>query len=123
MDENYKGKFLFTIKDFESFGTDGQIMYFMLTRFLKDNINGARFPQPQLAHICDTTHPSHENLVKIFYDVHYMWWVNQYLKLQEWEDCIKLNKTRILAIIKLSPNNNSQGYKEQVISFIDFYSG
>ena len=77
IDENYKGKFLFTIKDFESFGTDGQLMYFMLNRFLKDNINGARVPQPQLAHIYDTTHPSHNVLVKLCCEVHYMRWKNQ----------------------------------------------
>ena len=39
-DENYNGKFLFTMNYFFSFGTDLQSMYFMSTRFLKDMING-----------------------------------------------------------------------------------
>ena len=34
-DENYKGKLLFTMEDFVSFGTDCQSMYCMSTIFLK----------------------------------------------------------------------------------------
>ena len=52
-----------------------------------------------------------------------MRWGNQYLKLQEWKDCIKSDKTIILAIIMLVTNNNTQGYKEHVISFISFAFG
>ena len=44
-----------------------------------------------------------------------MWWVNQDLELKEWEDCIKPDKTIILAIIMLVPNNNPQVYKQDVI--------
>ena len=44
-----------------------------------------------------------------------MWWGNQDLELQEWEDCIKSNKKIVLAIIMLVPNNKPQGYKEHVI--------
>ena len=43
-DENYNGKFLFSMKDFVSFGTDHQLMYFMSIRFLKYEINGVRVP-------------------------------------------------------------------------------
>ena len=70
------------MKDFVSFGTDHQSMYFMSTRFLRDKINGVRVPQFQLDYIRDTTDPSHKNLVKLCCEVHYMWWVNQYLELQ-----------------------------------------
>ena len=51
---------------------------------LKDKINGIRVPQFKLAYICDTTYPSHKNLVKLCSEVHYMWWINQYLELHEW---------------------------------------
>ena len=43
-DENYNGKFLFPMKEFVSFGTDHQLMYFMSIRFLKYEINGVRVP-------------------------------------------------------------------------------
>ena len=46
------------MKDFVSFGTDRQSMYFMLTRFLKENINGDRVPQFQFVYIHEKTHPS-----------------------------------------------------------------
>ena len=52
-----------------------------------------------------------------------MWWGNQDLKLQEWEDFIKSNKKIILAIIMLINNKNPQGYKEHVILFILFSFG
>ena len=39
-DEHYNGNFLFPMKDFVSFGTDFQSMYFMSSVFLKDKING-----------------------------------------------------------------------------------
>ena len=52
-----------------------------------------------------------------------MWWGNQDLELQEWEDFIKSNKTRILYIVMLVLNRNPQGYKEYIIQFIDFAFG
>ena len=39
-DENYNGKLLFHMKDFVSFVTDCQSMYFMSTIFLKYKIYG-----------------------------------------------------------------------------------
>ena len=60
MDEIYKGKFVFPMKVFVSFGTDCQSMYFMSTRFLKGNMNGVRVLQFQIDYICNTTHPSHK---------------------------------------------------------------
>ena len=48
-----------------TFGTDRQLMYFMSTILLKENINGFRVPKLQLAYICDTTHTSHNKLVKL----------------------------------------------------------
>ena len=77
------------MKDFVPFGTDRQSMDFMSTKFLKENINGDCVPQFQLAYIRDTTHSSHKNMVKFCCEVHYIWWVNQQLELQEWEDFIK----------------------------------
>ena len=78
------------------------------------------FSQFQLAYINETTNTSHNFFIRLCCEVHYMWWENQKLELQEWEDFIKSNKTRILAIIMLVPNNNPQEYKEHVISFIVF---
>ena len=54
-DGNYNVNFLFTMKDFVSFATYRQSMYFMSIRFLKYKINGFRVPQFKLAYICDTT--------------------------------------------------------------------
>ena len=81
----------------------------MSTVFLTDNIDGVRIPQSQLGYICDTSHTSHTRLVKLCSDVNYMWWGNQDLEPQEWEDCIQFKKTTILAIIRLVPNNNTPG--------------
>ena len=66
-------------------------MYFLSDIFLKDNINEARDPLFQLTDILDKTHLSHKNLVNFCCEVHYMLWVNQYLELQELEDCVKSN--------------------------------
>ena len=66
---------------FVPFGKYFQLMYFMPTIFLKDNINGVRVPQFQLAYICNTTHPSHKKLVKLCREVHYMCYEDQYLEL------------------------------------------
>ena len=55
--KNYKGKLLYTMKEFVSFSTNIQSIYFMSTIFLKGNINGVRVTQFQLACISDTTHP------------------------------------------------------------------
>ena len=78
----------------------------MPTILLKDKIDGVRAQQFQLAYICDKTHPSHKKLVKLRCEVHYMWWLNQYLELQDREYCIKSNKTMILDLIMLVPNDN-----------------
>ena len=59
---------------------DCQSMYFMSTRFLKDNIYGVHVLKFQLAYIRDTTNPSHENVVKLCREVNYMWWENQDLE-------------------------------------------
>ena len=69
------------MKDFVSFGTNFQSMYFMSTRILKDNIDWVRVPQFQLDFVHNTTHTSHKVLVKLCYEVHYMWWGNQELGL------------------------------------------
>ena len=122
-DEKYKGKFLFPMKEFLLLGTYLNSIYFMSTIFLKDDINGVRIPQFQLDYIFDTINPSHKSLVKLCREVHYMWWENQYLELQEWEDCINSNKTIILSIMILVPNKNPYGYKEHVIFLIDFAFG
>ena len=98
-------------------------MYFMSSIFLKGNIDGVPVPQFQLVYICDTTHPSHKHLVKLFHEVHYMRCLNKYLELQDWEDLIKSHKTIILAVIMLVPNKNPQRYKERVILFISFTFG
>ena len=55
--EQYKGKFLFPMKDFFSFATDRQSMYFISNTILTDNINVVRVPQFQLAYISNTTNP------------------------------------------------------------------
>ena len=61
-DESYMGN-LFPMKDFVSFVTDFQEIYFMLTIFLKYSIDGVRVPQFKLAYICNITHPSHIFLI------------------------------------------------------------
>ena len=94
---------IFPMNDFVSFCTDRQSMFFMSTRILKDQINGVCVPPFQLAYISDTTHSSHRNLVWLCCEVHYMWWKNQYLELQEWQDCIKSIKTIIISVIMLVP--------------------
>ena len=48
---------------------------------------------------------------------------NQELELQYWDGCVKSNKTRILSIIMLVPNNNPQGYKKHFILLISFSFG
>ena len=80
------------MKDFVSFGTDRQSIYFMSTILLKDNINGILVTQFQLAYIRGITHPSHKVVSKLCCEVHYMWWRNRELELQEWEDLINSNK-------------------------------
>ena len=78
-DENYIGKFLFTIKDCVSLETYRQSIYFMSTIFLKEKIDGVRVLKFQLVCICNTTHPSQKHLVELCCEVHYMWWGNQEL--------------------------------------------
>ena len=53
--DNYKGKFLFTTKNFVSFGTDWQSIHFMSKIILKDNINGVCVTRFQLSYIFNTT--------------------------------------------------------------------
>ena len=78
-DESYNGKLLFFMKEFVSFGTDLQSIYFMSTRFLKDKIGGVCVPQFQLSYIRNTTHPLHKNMVKFFHGMHYICQGNQEL--------------------------------------------
>ena len=89
-----------------SFGTDLQSMFYMPTIFLKDNTDSVLMPQFQISYIHDATNFLHNNLVRLCYDVKYMWRGEQYLEFQEWEDCIKQKKTRISAIIMFIPLNN-----------------
>ena len=58
--ENYKWKFLFTMKDFMSFRTDFHSMYFMPTNLLEEKINGVHVPQFKIPYIINTTHPPHK---------------------------------------------------------------
>ena len=62
------------MKEFLSYVTDIQPIYFISIILLKDNIDGVCVPQFQSARIRDTTHSSHKNLVGFFREVHYMWW-------------------------------------------------
>ena len=52
------------MKEFVSFRTDCQSMYFISTGFLKYKIGVVCVPQFQLSYIYNTTHSSHENFVK-----------------------------------------------------------
>ena len=99
------------MKDLFSLGTYCWSLYFISTRFLKYNIYGVHVPQFKLDYIHDKNHHPHRNLVKLCRKVNYMWWGNKYLELQDWENFIKSNKTRVLAIIMLVTKNNPQGYK------------
>ena len=56
----------------------------MSTIFLKYNIDGVCVAQFKLSYISGTTNSSHTKLVKFCREVHYMWWINQELELQEW---------------------------------------
>ena len=71
------------MKDFVSFRTDRQSMYFISTIFLKDNIEGFHVTLFKLDYILDTNYPLHKILVKLCHEVHYMWWRNQDLEIQE----------------------------------------
>ena len=95
----------------------------MSTRFLKYKIDKVHVPQLKLAYINDTTHPSYKNLVMLCREVHYMWWINQQLELQAWEDCVESIKTKKLDMIMLVTNNKPKLYKEHVIYFILFTFG
>ena len=81
--DNYKRKFLFTMKYFVSFETDCKSIFFMSTIFLKYNTYGVHVPQSQLAYVHDTKHPSSKILVGLCSDMHYMWLRDEYLELQE----------------------------------------
>ena len=62
-------------------------------------------------------------MIKLCREVYYMWWKNKELEMQEWDYCIKSNKTIILDIIMLVSNKNPQGYKEHIIYFIESIFG
>ena len=55
----------------------------MSNRILKGDTDGVHVPQLQISNICDTIHASHKKVVKLCREVHYRWWVNQGLELQE----------------------------------------
>ena len=74
--------------------------------------------QFQLSYIRDTTNYSYNILVKLFRDVHHMWWWNQ-----ELEELYEVQKEKILDIIMFVPYKNPPGYKEHVIYFIVFAFG
>ena len=79
IEKNYKGNFLFPMKEFVSFRTDLQSMYFMPIRFLKDKIDGVCIPK--ISTILNLRHnlPFTYYLVKLCREVQYMWWGNQEL--------------------------------------------
>ena len=60
-DENYKGKFLFSMNNFVSFGIDPQSKYFMSTGLIKDNIDGVCVPQFQISYNHNTYNPLPKN--------------------------------------------------------------
>ena len=62
--DNYKGKFLFTMKVPVSFGKYFQSVFYMSNILFKNNIDGVHFPQFQLSYIHETDHNSHKKLVK-----------------------------------------------------------
>ena len=61
-------------------------MYFMSNVFLKDNIDGVCVLKFKISYIHNTTHPSHNNQVKLCRKVHSMWWGSKDLELQKWDD-------------------------------------
>ena len=71
-DGNLNGKFLFSMKDIVSLGTDRQSMYFMSTIFLKDNINSVCVIKFQLSYICNTNNSPHKTFVKFCHEIHYI---------------------------------------------------
>ena len=70
--QNYMGKFLFPMKDFVSFSTYRNSIYFMSNKIIKDKINEFCVLQFKLAYICGTTHPLHGNLNKFCCEVYCM---------------------------------------------------
>ena len=99
------------MKEFVSFRTYHQLIFLMPNTFLKRNIYGFNVPQFQLDYIRHTTNPLYKKTVKLCHDVKYMWWRNQDLELQEWEDHINSKKTRILSILVLVPYKTTPVYK------------
>ena len=57
-------------------------------------------------------------MVNLCFDMCYMWWGDQELKLKEWEDYINTKKTTILANIMLVLNKNPSGYKEHAMMIL-----
>ena len=76
---------------------------------LKESIDGVHVTIFQFGYIRDTTNPPHKILVKLCCEVHYIWWKSQFMEPEYCKYCINSNKTIILAIIMLVPNNNPQG--------------
>ena len=65
IDNNYKGEFLFAMKEFVTFITYRQSMFYMSSILLKLKINGVYVSQFKLYYIFNTTHTSHEILVHL----------------------------------------------------------
>ena len=65
-----RGKFLFTMKEFVSFGTDIQSMLFMTNILLKEKIDYICVTQFKISYIHYKYLPSHKHL---FHYDHYMW--------------------------------------------------
>ena len=68
----YKGKYLFTMRDFVKFGTYLQSMFYTTNRFSKENIDSVYFRHFNWITFAKRN-TLHKNLVKMFCDVHYMW--------------------------------------------------
>ena len=89
IEENCNGELLFPMKEFVSFGTDRKSMYFMSTRFLKENIYGFHVHNFKLL-----TFAAQFTLQIMFLLSSVMKYIicgsgNQKLELQECENCIK----------------------------------
>ena len=110
--------FLFSMKELVLFGTDRLSMYFISTIFLKNKMNWVHVTQFKISYIHYKTHLSHKKLVKLCFEVHSMWWGNQYLELQEWEDCINTNKNNT-SYYYVSTKEESTGI--QIICHFDYF--
>ena len=68
------GKLLLPMNKFVLFGIYQQSMLFMPNRFLNETFYGVCVPQFKLAYILNRTIILHKHPVKLWHDVHYMWW-------------------------------------------------